>query len=171
MSRCGGRLVRSAALFFTAAISAAMADAAADHDLPEMNHPESSLSPMAHRAASPDNAQRRVPAGVANLAVIALALAALHVAPSAWARDAKAGRIKAQSCAVCHGPAGISTAPDAPNLAGQPALYVERQLKAYRSGERKHEVMAVIAKPLTDDDIANLAAWYNAIRVDAEAPE
>ena len=72
---------------------------------------------------------------------------------------------------VCHGPVGISMAPDAPNLAGQPALYVTAQLKAYRAGERRHEVMAVIAKMLSDDDIENLAAWYASIRVEAQAPD
>ena len=80
------------------------------------------------------------------------------------------GRAKAQACAVCHGPAGISTQPDAPNLAGQPALYLATQLRAYRSGARKHEVMSVIAKPLTDDDIQQLAAWFSSIRVEATPP-
>jgi cytochrome c553 len=71
---------------------------------------------------------------------------------------------------VCHGPNGISTAPDAPNIAGQPAIYLAAQLRAYRSGARKHEVMAVMAKPLTDDDIQNLAAWYASIRIEATLP-
>lgn len=90
---------------------------------------------------------------------------------AAQAQDAQAGRVKAQSCAVCHGPLGLSSAPDAPNLAAQPALYVAAQLRAYRSGARKHEVMAVMAKPLTDEDIANLAAWFASIRVEAQAPQ
>ena len=88
----------------------------------------------------------------------------------AWAQDAAAGRAKAQACTVCHGPKGISTAPDAPNIAGQPAIYLSAQLRAYRSGARKHEVMAVMAKPLTDDDIQNLAAWYASIRIEATLP-
>ena len=71
---------------------------------------------------------------------------------------------------MCHGPLGVSTQPDAPNLAGQPELYVSAQLRAYRSGARKHEVMSVMAKPLTDDDIAQLAAWFAAIRIEATAP-
>jgi cytochrome c553 len=61
-------------------------------------------------------------------------------------------------------------APDAPNLAGQPVIYLAAQLRAYRSGARKHEVMAVMAKPLSDDDIQNLAAWFASIRVEASAP-
>ncbi len=92
-------------------------------------------------------------------------------AAAAHAQDAQAGRQKAQACAVCHGPSGISQTPDAPHLAAQPAMYVAAQLRAYRSGARKHEVMAVMAKPLTDDDIANLAAWYASIKIDAQPPQ
>ncbi|MEP7101651.1 MAG: cytochrome c, partial [Burkholderiales bacterium] len=84
--------------------------------------------------------------------------------------DIDAGRAKAQACAVCHGPLGVSVAPDAPNLAGQPAIYLSAQLRAYRSGARKHEVMAVMAKPLSDDDIAQLAVWFAAIRIEASSP-
>ena len=65
---------------------------------------------------------------------------------------------------------GLATAPDAPNLAGQSALYLVRQLKAYQSGERRHEVMTLMAKGLSADDVANLAAWYASIRVEAHLP-
>ena len=101
---------------------------------------------------------------------LAAALVAGAVLQHAHSNDIQAGRQKAQACAVCHGPLGISSAPDAPNLAGQPALYTAAQLRAYRSGARKHEVMAVMAKPLTDDDIANLAAWFASLRVDVQPP-
>lgn len=100
--------------------------------------------------------------------------AALGGALAFWpaqANDVNAGRQKAQACAVCHGPLGLSSAPDAPHLAGQPALYVATQLRAYRSGARKHEVMAVMAKPLSDDDISHLAAWFASIRVEAQLPQ
>lgn len=97
------------------------------------------------------------------------------LALSAWAlpavaQDATAGRAKAQACAVCHGPLGIATMPETPNLAGEPAGYIVRQLRAYRSGERRHEIMAVIAKPLTDAEIADLAAWFSSIKIEARAP-
>lgn len=102
---------------------------------------------------------------------ILAAIAVLALAPSAQAADLEAGRLRAQqACAVCHGPLGIAAAPDAPNLAGQPAFYVASQLRAYRNGSRKHEVMAVISKTLTDDDIDNLAAWFAAIRIEAQPP-
>ena len=100
---------------------------------------------------------------------VALALVSLAAA-GAQARDAAAGRAKAQMCMVCHGPVGVSTAPDAPHLAGQPAIYLSAQLRAYRAGERKHEVMGVIARTLTNDDIDNLAAWYASIQIEAVEP-
>jgi cytochrome c553 len=96
-------------------------------------------------------------------------MASVAVAP-ATAADVQAGRTKAQACTVCHGPVGVSAQPDAPHLAGQPALYLAAQLRAYRGGERKHAVMSVIAKPLKDEDIADLAAWFAAIRIEAQPP-
>lgn len=105
-----------------------------------------------------------------HLPLLALAAALALAAPRVQADDAVRGRQKAQACAVCHGPLGLSVTPDAPNLAGQPALYTAAQLRAYRSGARKHEVMAVMAKPLTDDDIRHLAAWFSSLRVDVQPP-
>ena len=110
-------------------------------------------------------------AAAAHLAwAAAAAVALIGGGHPAAAQDAAAGRAKAAACIVCHGPMGLSTQPDAPHLAGQPALYLATQLRAYRSGARKHEVMAVMAKPLTDDDIQNLAAWFSSIRIEATAP-
>lgn len=83
------------------------------------------------------------------------------------AADPPPGRAKARACATCHGPVGISGAPDAPHLAGQPRIYLAEQLKAFRSGKRRHEVMNVIAKPLSDADIADLSEWYSSILVEA----
>ena len=88
----------------------------------------------------------------------------------AWAGNAGIGKAKAQACTMCHGALGISSMPDSPNLAAQPAIYLTQQLRAFRSGERKHEVMNLMAKPLSDDDIENLATWYSSILIDARAP-
>jgi cytochrome c553 len=107
----------------------------------------------------------------------ALAVVALSATQPAWSQDAakleaaKAGRAKAQPCAVCHGTNGISTQPDSPNLAGQPAFYLSTQLKNYRSGERKHEVMSFMAKPLTDDDIEQLSQWFASIKYEVKLPK
>lgn len=116
-------------------------------------------------------AARVPPRGRAWLRPVATLLVAVACGPAA-AADAEvlAGKAKAQACAVCHGVLGLSTQPDAPSLAGQPAFYLAAQLRAYRSGARKHEVMAVMAKPLSDDDITKLAAWFSAIKVEATAP-
>ena len=81
----------------------------------------------------------------------------------------EAGQIKSRPCAVCHGPQGLSVLPTAPNLAGQPEDYLGQQLRAYRSGRRNHEIMSLIAKPLSDDDIADLAAFYASFRIEIKA--
>ncbi len=98
----------------------------------------------------------------------AAVLAAALRASSAAHADAKAGRDKSRPCAACHGAMGLSSLPNAPNLAGQPEIYIVEQLKAYRSGKRSNEVMAVIAKPLSDDDIADLAAWYASLVIEVK---
>jgi cytochrome c553 len=101
------------------------------------------------------------------LGLAALALAG--AAGSVHAGDIAAGQRKAQQqCVVCHGQNGISTAPDAPHLAGQPVFYLEAQLRAFRSGARPHAVMGVIAKGLSDADVADLSAWYASFRVQVE---
>jgi cytochrome c553 len=101
----------------------------------------------------------------------AVALAVVGtVLPPAAAADAAAGRQKAQACTVCHGPLGIATAPETPNLAGDPEGYLAAQLRAFRSGARRHEVMNVMAKPLSDADIENLAAWFASLKVEVKPP-
>lgn len=91
-------------------------------------------------------------------------------APAAQGADPQAGRAKAGACVICHGPLGVATAPGAPHLAGQPAMYLEDQLRRYRDGSRRHEQMSLIAKPLTDAEIENLAAWFSSIRIQAAPP-
>ena len=96
----------------------------------------------------------------------ALLLAGVCLATSSVAGEVAAGRQKAAPCAVCHGPLGLAVLPDAPNLAGQPEMYLVAQLKAYRGGTRQHEVMSLMAKPLSDADIDNLASWYASLKVE-----
>ena len=85
--------------------------------------------------------------------------------------DVQAGRAKAQMCAVCHGEIGVSVQSNTPNLAGQPEIYLAEQLKAYRSGKRSNEIMSIIAKPLTDAEIADLSAWFASIAIEAKPPK
>src|SRR5471030_911356 len=96
--------------------------------------------------------------------VPALAVAAaLAIAPAAPAADIEAGKTKAATvCAACHGATGTSVSDTIPNLAGQKGRYIELQLKALREGSRKNPIMSVIAKQLSDDDIANVAAHFSA---------
>jgi cytochrome c553 len=78
------------------------------------------------------------------------------------------GRAKAQLCATCHGPLGQAAMPNTPHLAAQPAQYLADQLKAYRSGKRSHEIMTLIAKPLTDAEIDDIAAWYASLQIEVK---
>ncbi len=90
---------------------------------------------------------------------------------AATAADLEAGKARAATaCAVCHGPVGLSMQPNVPHLAGQPLFYLTEQLRNYRSGKRANEVMSVIAKPLTDAEIDNLALWYSSLQVRVDAP-
>jgi cytochrome c553 len=98
-------------------------------------------------------------------------VASLGVAGSAQAADAAAGKTKAQMCAVCHGLDGIGKNPDVPNLAAESPIYVSNQLKAFKSGERQHEQMTIIAQGLSDEDIADLAAWYSSLKITVEMPK
>ncbi len=101
----------------------------------------------------------------------ALAAVVLVVAGRAEAADALAGKKKAALCAVCHGLDGIAKNPDAPNLAGDNANYIIKQLHAFQSGARQQEQMSVVAKGLSDDDVANVAAWYSGLKVKVEMPQ
>lgn len=68
------------------------------------------------------------------------------------------------TCVACHGVDGQSTAPIYPNLAGQAPEYLDMALKAYRAGERNGGMSAVMtpqAKNLTDEDIADMSAYYS----------
>jgi len=99
-------------------------------------------------------------------------IAAGLLARSATAADAEAGKKKAAAqCAVCHGIDGIAKLPEAPHLAAEQATYIIKQLKAFKSGERKHEQMSIIAESLSDADMADIAAWYAKIKVTATMPQ
>jgi cytochrome c553 len=92
-------------------------------------------------------------------------------AAQAEAGDAKAGGAKAESvCGVCHGVDGLAKIPEAPNLAGQTETYLIEQITAFKSGERKNEMMSVVVQDLSDADIENLAAYYSGIEISVKAP-
>lgn len=101
------------------------------------------------------------------IAVLFTLGAALPVA--AAAADAEAGKAKAAVCAACHGKNGIAAIPGYPNLAGQNEQYLVAALKAYKNKQRSGGQSAVMqgqATGLSDEDIANLAAYYASMPAD-----
>ena len=82
----------------------------------------------------------------------------------AIAGDAAAGKAKAASCNACHGATGISAIPTYPNLAGQKEAYLAKQMKAFKDGTRKDPTMNAMAKPLSDADMANIAAHFAGLK-------
>jgi cytochrome c553 len=100
-------------------------------------------------------------------AISAVALVTLGLSStSSLAGDVAKGRkIAAAKCQVCHGLDGQSKMPQAPNLAGQIEQYLAEQITAFKSGVRKNELMTIVVEPLSDSDIADLAAYYAAIQV------
>src|SRR4051812_43339759 len=104
---------------------------------------------------------------ISGFAFTAMALFAIDPAGA----DVAAGKTKAAMCAVCRGLNGVAKNPDAPNLAGDNANYLRKQLHAFKSGARQDPQMSIIAGGLSDDDIANLAAWYSALKVTVEMPQ
>lgn len=82
--------------------------------------------------------------------------------PAAAALADKAPAV-AQACTACHGPAGVSSNPEWPNLAGQNATYLADQITAFRDGTRAIPAMAPFVNGLSDGDIAALAKYYAAL--------
>ena len=102
---------------------------------------------------------------------IAVAALLLATAAPAVAGDVAAGRRKALACQACHGLDGLSKLPDAPHLAGQPERYLVKSLDEYRKGVRRNELMTLVVKDLSDQDIADLSSYYSAIEVSAQPPK
>jgi cytochrome c553 len=75
---------------------------------------------------------------------------------------AQAGSTKAAICSSCHGPNGNSANPDWPRLAGQSAVYIAEQLRLFKSGVRNNPIMKPLAGTLSDQDISDLAVYYQA---------
>ncbi len=91
-------------------------------------------------------------------------LATSAVSFSAFGADVAAGKAKSATCAACHGADGHSVSPIWPNLAGQKDAYLVKQLKAFKDGTRKDPTMSPMAAPLSDDDMANLAAYFASLK-------
>jgi cytochrome c553 len=92
----------------------------------------------------------------------ASAVAFLFVSLPVAAADIAAGEKKAAVCAACHGEAGNSTNPEWPSLAQQPAQFISTALFMFREGNRKNDLMAPMAKPLSNAEMNDLAAYFAA---------
>jgi len=95
---------------------------------------------------------------------LTIAILMLFVSANSMAGDAAAGKAKSAQCAACHGAAGISPMGLYPNLAGQKEQYLVKQMNDFRSAKRKDPTMQAMVAALTDDDVANLSAYYAGIK-------
>ncbi|MCE9657911.1 MAG: cytochrome c4 [Burkholderiales bacterium] len=111
-----------------------------------------------------------------SLATLAALLAAgsMAVSTAASAQDAKAGEKKVAMCIGCHNIPGYQASfPEiykVPKIAGQNAKYIVSALNAYKKGDRKHPSMRAIATTLSDQDMADVAAYYEQLEKSAPAP-
>jgi len=100
--------------------------------------------------------------GRLRIAVLFAISVTIGIGTDAGAADLEAGRKKAAPCAECHGPDGNATIPGTPSLAGQPVYFTHWQLIKFRDGRRKDPRMSPFAQNLSDADMADLAAYYEA---------
>lgn len=91
------------------------------------------------------------------LLLAGISLFAMH----AHAADIDAGQRQSASCASCHGQKGISTNPMYPNLAGQKAPYLVKQMRDFKNGKRQDPVMSAMVKSLDEDAMNNIAEYYS----------
>lgn len=92
-------------------------------------------------------------------------LVALGLVPAAFGQsaDLSAGRKRAGVCFACHGENGLAKVRGTPHLAGQDRTYLEKALRAYRDGQQRQDsTMTAMARPLSDADIVNVSAYFNA---------
>jgi cytochrome c553 len=96
------------------------------------------------------------------MAMSQLSLAnAPEATPAAAVGDAQAGKAKSASCAACHDVEGKNPLmPIYPRIAGQHASYTAEQLKLFKTGGRMDPTMSPMAKPLSDQDMLDLAAYF-----------
>ncbi len=87
-------------------------------------------------------------------------LATLSLLGGAHAADVEAGKTKSAMCTACHGTDGNSAAPNFPRLAGQHADYIAKQLKDFKSGDRTDATMNGMAAALSEQDMADIGAYY-----------
>ncbi|HKR37266.1 MAG TPA: c-type cytochrome [Steroidobacteraceae bacterium] len=98
----------------------------------------------------------------APLFAVAFAFSGLCASAALAAGEAEKGESKATACIACHGANGNSANPEWPVLAGQHEQYIHKQLQAFKGGARKNPLMSPMAMSLSDDDMADLGAYFSA---------
>ena len=126
------------------------------------------MYPNQMRSGSTSIAQR-LPQVFASLAmVVSCAFASTGFAADAPVGNAEAAKSKVSMCIGCHGIPGYRASfPEVysvPMIAGQNDAYIQAALRAYASAERTHPTMDAIAKSLSDQDVADLAAYYSKLK-------
>ena len=107
---------------------------------------------------------------VSLFAITGLALAATQVqAESLVNGSIEDGKAKSLTCTACHGPEGNSVSPMWPNIAGQNAPYLLAQLMAFKEGSRKDPLMSAQAMMLSDQDMADLAVYFESLPAAAQS--
>jgi len=100
-------------------------------------------------------------------AVIFISLSGIALAGA----DAAAGKDKAAACGGCHMPDGNSVVPTFPKLAGQGASYIAKQLKDFKANTKRQDpVMLGMATPLSEQDAADIAAYFASQKLSGGAP-
>jgi cytochrome c553 len=106
--------------------------------------------------------------------VVSLFTASLFAAATAQAGESAAevkqrigsgnpvtGKTRSELCQGCHGESGLSLEDLIPNLAGQYANYIAKQLRNFQTGERKHQIMSAMAQTVNDQELTDIAAYFS----------
>ena len=153
---------------------AARAALVEEPDLGEQGHLGGSAGALVYNSARPESSTvlhpnfpyRTSVMHLLKLSLPTLTLMTLGVAatvlsgPALAAGTAEAGQAKAVTCSACHGMDGNSLDPEWPSLAGQHENYLVKALQSFKSGTRQNVLMSSMAMPLTDQDMADLAAYF-----------
>ncbi len=87
-----------------------------------------------------------------------------HAASASLVASEKAANAP-DACTGCHGVTGIGLSEEVPHLAGETVMYIDTQLKAFRTGKRMHEIMNLVAEELSDQELRDAAEWYAATKL------
>jgi cytochrome c553 len=114
--------------------------------------------------------QKNIVAG--SFAAVLLAAATAHAAETVdviklrmGAGNADTGKYKSELCQGCHGEKGIAVDDMAPNLAGQYAYYIAKELRNFQKGERTHQIMSDLAKTINDAELTDIATYFASQKV------